>query len=431
MNEDIQKKVAPEAEATIKGGLEDSKNLQDKYKKIPLSGFTEDVQKFIVEVSETYQTPRDIATLFALTAIGASLGNKVKSDDGRFINYPQLYSCACAKVGTGKTPVFNAMMFPLREADKALYREYKQRVEEWESDKSDKKGKMPTSKTRILNNITPECLIQKMSCCEGNIYAVDELNGFFGNFNKYHAGDDEERFLSFYNNTQFSEETKTEGCSFIDNPVLSIMGGIQPSVLRDTFCKKNRMSNGLFHRFCFVYVPDVIPQIIDYEKQRSVRLEMWKNYIQDLQQNYNVESVMSFDESAKMQLQTYVNATKLQKILEFQNIPDKANIWEKSDIFLHRISLIFAIGKKKQRIEAEDVKHAVEVVKALCSYSEQIVDYIQESNEEEYVSNLKKPDVTRLFFEQFPEAKKHYADLAKLCNVSDSYFRNTINRGAK
>lgn len=409
----------------------EQKKLLTKYTKIPLSGFAEEVQKFIEEVSETYQTPRDIATLFALTVIGASLGNKVKSNDGRFINYPQLYSCACAKVGTGKTPVFNAMMFPLREADRVLYREYEQRVKEWESDKSEKKGKRPIAKTRIVNDITPECLIQKMSCCEGNIYAVDELNGFFGNFNKYHVGDDEERFLSFYNNTPYSKETKTEGSLYIKNPVLSIMGGIQPSVLRDTFCKKNRMSNGLFHRFCFVYVPDVIPQMIDYEKQRSVSFEMWSNYIQDLKQNYNVESVMNFDDSAKMQLQTYVNATKRQKILEFQDNPDKANIWGKSDIFLHRISLIFAIGKKKAYIGAKDVKNAVEVVKSLCSYSEQIVDYIQESNEEEYVSNLKKPDVARLFAEYFPKVKEHYADFAKLCGVSDSYFRNTINRGTK
>lgn len=79
-------KKAPEAEA----------EAQDKYSKIPLSGFSEDVQKFIVEVSETYQTPRDIATLFALTTIGASVGSKVKSDDGIWTNYPQLYSCVCA-----------------------------------------------------------------------------------------------------------------------------------------------------------------------------------------------------------------------------------------------------------------------------------------------------------------------------------------------
>ena len=82
------------------------------------------------------------------------------------------------------------------------------------------------------------------------------------------GGDDNENWLSIYSNESIKISRATKETAFIPSASVSILGGIQPSVLK-TLAKGANDDNGFTYRFCFIYprqssVPDWIDRDADF-----------------------------------------------------------------------------------------------------------------------------------------------------------------------
>ena len=87
---------------------------------------------------------------------------------------------------------------------------------------------------------------------------ADEILTFFGSFNKYNAkGADEKFYLSaFANYCDFKKTRRGAGLEMISHPIVRIIGGIQPEVLRPTFGKSTMLADGMLPRFLWYAVPE-------------------------------------------------------------------------------------------------------------------------------------------------------------------------------
>jgi Rps23 Pro-64 3,4-dihydroxylase Tpa1-like proline 4-hydroxylase len=69
----------------------------------------------------------------------------------------------------------------------------------------------------------------------------DELAGWFKDMNKYREGSDLEFWLSCWSGKAISLNRKTAKSSFVDKPLISVLGGIQPSILNSFYTEDNNL----------------------------------------------------------------------------------------------------------------------------------------------------------------------------------------------
>ena len=120
------------------------------------------------------------------------------------------------------------------------------------------------------------------------VIVADELKTFTDSFGRYSKGGNGasaeiSQVLSVWSHVGFAVNRKTEETQMVDNPAMSIIGGIQPALLARTFGTEGHMENGFNHRFIFVY-PDVTP-FVKRCKRKSMTQEtrdIWRNIINRL-----------------------------------------------------------------------------------------------------------------------------------------------------
>ena len=109
--------------------------------------------------------------------------------------------------------------------------------------------------------------------------------------NKYREGSDLEFWLSTWSGKAISLNRKTAKSSFVDKPLVSVLGGIQPSILNGFYTEDNK-DNGFMDRMLLSY-PN-----LDIEKWNDKEM----NY--DTIQWYN-DSIIAFYETIKHKVVEY------------------------------------------------------------------------------------------------------------------------------
>lgn len=105
----------------------------------------------------------------------------------------------------------------------------------------------------IANDVTIEALIDLHEESKNSVGVFkDELAGWFKDMNKYRAGSDLEFWLSSWSNKGVAVNRKTSKNSFVESPIIPVLGGIQPSILTNFFTDENK-DNGFIDRMltCF------------------------------------------------------------------------------------------------------------------------------------------------------------------------------------
>ena len=113
---------------------------------------------------------------------------------------------------------------------------------------------MPIWEQLLVTDFTPEALIEvhKFNKNGIGVYA-DELASWFKNFNRYNSGSEEQFWLSVWSGKPIRINRKTSEPIFISLPFISVIGTIQPAVLKEL--AKDRTENGFMDRILFV-IPD-------------------------------------------------------------------------------------------------------------------------------------------------------------------------------
>lgn len=145
------------------------------------------------------------------------------------------------------------------KVQKALYdADFAKAIKAGKTPLEDGLGPCPGRRQILINDGTVEAVAQiEANNPAGCIVALDELKSLLGGFGRYAAkgsSADMEFYLDAWNGKPYRIDRKTSGRTDIPNHALSVIGGIQPDVLRKAFGDGTE-DNGFLARFLISSTP--------------------------------------------------------------------------------------------------------------------------------------------------------------------------------
>jgi hypothetical protein len=382
--------------------------------------------------------------------IGNSVKIQVKTG---WVESGILWMAIVGRPGVGKTPNINNIIFPLQKANNNEIKTYIKRMDAYrvymEMDKKEREGeeqlRKPTKTQFIASDITLEALVELH---EENKNAVgvfkDELAGWLKDMNKYRAGSDLEFWLSSWSNKGVALNRKTSKSSFVESPVIPILGGIQPGILNQFFTEENK-DNGFLDRLLVSY-PD---KEIEHYNKNSIDQEILDWYEAYISQFYNLvrnqvlqynkfgeidSKIVRFDSQADIEWERIFN-----NITDLQNSDDISeyvkSMLSKQKAYVPRFALLintlwaFETGNNIDFVNKDSLLKAEKLSNYFIAMSKKIKLSSLESNElSEIIRSMKNESIEKkieMINKTIPDFNR--SELAELLNVS----RTTIYKHLK
>lgn len=374
--------IKTEAEQLLKKGNEIQERKANRF---PVEVFPLPVQQVITATNENLNFPIDFIGASLLYAVSVAVGNthSVEVKKG-FQQSAVLYLAIVARAGTTKSHPLSFALQPIVEQDKRTYRQYEQQRQEYEKAASLSKKEReqqaidepikPVWQKFLLSDFTPEALaeVHKFNKRGIGVY-VDELAGWFKNFNRYNKGSEMEFWLSQWSGKPINIDRKTGEPVFIPLPFISVAGTIQKGILNE-LAKDSRTQNGFIDRILFV-IPDNIQK--EYWSETDlppVVSENWERIISNL-----LSLSVSNDDTLNPSPEVLKFTPEAKKVLfEWQKAnTDQSNeaesealsgIFSKMDMYVLRLALNLEMLRyacnesDKQAVSIEAVQGAVKLV---------------------------------------------------------------------
>jgi hypothetical protein len=261
--------------------------------RFPVEVFPLAVQAIITATNEHLKYPIDFIAASILYAASVAMGNtyKVQVTNG-WVESSVLWLAVVGRVGTNKTPPLYFALKPIIDEDEKRHMIYIRKNKEYEIasslSKSERKEQSiddpikPVREKYLLSDFTPEALAQihKYNLRGIGVY-VDELAGWFKNFNRYNKGSDMEFWLSTWSGKPINIDRKTVEPILISLPYIPVAGTIQNAVLKE-LAKVSRYSNGLLDRILFV-VPENLQKPYWNETEIEDKfIDQWRDIIMNI-----------------------------------------------------------------------------------------------------------------------------------------------------
>ena len=271
----------------------------------PIGVFPSLLQQVILQTTRHLQYRTDWIASAILYAVSVATGNSVGTN---YNDWPQkaiLYLAIVGMPGTNKSGPPEYALKPLRNLNADQYKLYKDRMAEYDRWADMSKGERkseglpeimysPIYQTLLVSDVTPEGLAQThQNNPVGLGLFMDELAGWFQNFNRYNAGSEQEFWLSNWSFSPVSIVRKTTAPILIDQPYISIAGTIQPGVLGE-LAKDRRNKNGFIDRILFTYPDD---QQTPYDSESRLSSDVTENYQQCINKLLTLRKEVTNDEN--------------------------------------------------------------------------------------------------------------------------------------
>lgn len=164
-----------------------------------------------------------------------------------------MYGMLVANPSERKSAVINAATEPLARAQAVLSKKYLEELQVWEEERRQlKKGEplpdKPTQTKVLVQDSTPEktaMLLQDNP--RGLTFVFDEIAFLFDEMRRPERKAARTLFKSCWSREKFSQDRVGRPPIFLEAPTLSVFGGVQPKVLRDS--AKDLAEDGLIFRF--------------------------------------------------------------------------------------------------------------------------------------------------------------------------------------
>lgn len=312
----------------------------------PIEFFPDNLQDIILETCGVFQFNNDFLCASVMTAASASIGNThcINVKDG-WIERNSIYLAIVAAPGINKSAPLSWALKPIEKREKEIYRQYKLLMKDFNADEKNADKMPPQPIKTIISDATPESVVQSLSKNERGIMIYnDELAGFLNTFQRYNKSNDEQFYLSVWSGKPVVVDRKTSSSIRIEEPVINIVGTIQPSIFEKSF--NNKEDSGFFDRWLIVnplnlkkkpWNDSFLPKNVTEEYQHII------DRLQDLQFTVN-----QWDEAESKVLQYSKEAWKLVKSWQSKNtsqinVTDMEHIRAiraKMEIYIHRFCTI-------------------------------------------------------------------------------------------
>jgi hypothetical protein len=183
---------------------------------------------------------------------------------------PILWGGLVGETGSGKSHIINTLTQPLKDLQAEHYQRYQHRLEayqtalrEYDRRKKNEDAGEPPEKPKSISlyasNYTLEAVAQILGQQpdRGLLVTPDELAVFLRSMDAYRRGRGADRahWLSLYNGDALKVDRKTSEQIFVRYTSVSVVGGIQPSILQKIWQEDTDVGDGLWSRFAWVRVP--------------------------------------------------------------------------------------------------------------------------------------------------------------------------------
>lgn len=368
--------------------------------RFPVEVFPAYIQQIILATNESLNFPNDFIGSSMLYAVSVAIGNTYKVEIKKgFQESAVLYLAIVARAGTNKSHPLSFAVQPIIEQDKKTYREYEQRKQEYDnetglkkSERSTKDPLKPVWQKTLLSDFTPEALaeIHKYNKRGIGVY-IDELAGWFKNFNRYNKGSEMEFWLSAWNSKPINIDRKSGEPVFIPLPFISVAGTIQNGVLNE-LAKESRTQNGFIDRILFV-IPDNITKPYWSETEiNPVIIQNWQSIISKI-----LSLSIQYDETLNPKPEILLFTPEAKKILfdwqkgnadQCNNAESEAisGIYSKLEMYAARLALILEIMRwscnesDKKEISVEAIKGALQLIEYFKKSAVKVYSIISNSN---------------------------------------------------
>jgi hypothetical protein len=295
LSKDTKKELSNAIDDAMNSGLVASEN------QFPIDVFPKLFKDLTIDLHKSLNFPIDYTGAAILTALATVVGTsvKIKVKSGWF-EYASLYSCIIGNAGANKTHPINTIFAPIKEFDKINHDIFVSSLSDWNNwnklAKAEKEAtvepSVPTLIKSVLTNFTSEILYKRLDeNLRGCTVLSDEMATFFDGMNNYSKGDQIGVYLSFWSNQSTTIDRIGNPIPlFIQNPYLSIIGGIQPRVLASAF-PAQKMNNGFFQRFLFVFPETTFKSPISDNESNSLILDKYREFIRKYYRNSIVMEV--------------------------------------------------------------------------------------------------------------------------------------------
>ena len=384
--------------------LKQHSELQErKTNRFPVEAFPLPVQQIITATNENLNFPIDFIGVSLLYAVSVAVGNTHRVQVAKeWFESSVLYLAIVARAGTNKSHPLSFALKPILEQDKKTYRQYEQQKQEYEKavnlSKKDREQQginepiKPVWQKFLLSDFTPEALaeVHKFNKRGIGVY-VDELAGWFKNFNRYNSGSEMEFWLSVWSGKPINIDRKTGEPVFIPLPFISVCGTIQNGVLNE-LAKQSRTQNGFIDRILFA-IPDNIQKPYWSETELNpVVSDSWQSIVSNL-----LNLPVTYDETLNPSPQILKFAPEAKQILfEWQKVnTDQSNdpeneavcgIYSKLEMYAIRLALILEMMRyacnesHKQEVSIEAVKGALKLVEYFKNSAIKVNSIISNTN---------------------------------------------------
>ncbi|HTG32074.1 MAG TPA: DUF3987 domain-containing protein [Thermoanaerobaculia bacterium] len=272
--------------ATKAAGGEVSQLSQSQPEKFPIEALPWHVYYFVLEASNALDVDPALIAGPCLATLAGCIGNRRKIE-----LKPDSWSEACVlwvatvmPSGSKKTPAINLVLHHLQESEVAALSENAEKIEKWKALPKDERGEEPEPPNRLLvSDITTEGLLAVHAKAPmGLLLYRDELGGWLKGFDQYKSGKgaDAQTWTEMYQGNPCLIDRKGSGTLSVPRAAVSIVGGIQPELLRNALSGEH-LYNGIASRVLFVAVPER-PKKWNNELISDDSRKEWNNLLDEL-----------------------------------------------------------------------------------------------------------------------------------------------------
>jgi len=268
-----------------------------EYQPFPVDLLPEPVRSYVTANASAIGCDPVFIALPLLAALASAIGNSRRVELKRGWAEPAIiWGLVVANSGSLKSPAFDAAMLPIKKRQEKAKKKQEEAMETYESDmevygdifsewkNNGSEGSRPrqpgepTWERCWTEDTTMEALASLLQQNpRGLLLACDELSAWFGSFDRYSkskGGGDSARWLPLHGGRALFIDRKTgePRTLYIPNASVSVAGGIQPGVLRNTLSRTHQ-DNGMAARFLYAMPPKAQKRWTEDEIDEAVNAE--------------------------------------------------------------------------------------------------------------------------------------------------------------
>ncbi|MCC5943106.1 MAG: DUF3987 domain-containing protein [Balneolaceae bacterium] len=338
----------------------------------PVDIFPGWIQNYINEHHDKSGWSKDVTAIGVLAALSAAAGSN-KVFDWQF-NQPTpaiLWLCVVGSPGSNKTHPVEAALEPINEKDVELHQECMNALNAYNKHKNDKsegnKERIPKPALSqiLIRDTTSEALVKALQKNPSGILIWrDELAGWFNDMNRYSNGGDEQFYLQLFNGNTITVNRKGEDIpTRVDKPVASLIGTIQPGVLKQLTKYKNLIDSGTLDRFLFAF-SDTKMQSFTMEVMKEDTVLEYKHNIKRILAVRSKPITYILTRDAKTELINF--SEYLMRRYELTVMDYEKAIYAKLMTYTHRIPQLLQLAHDFGQTENNTVEINKSIIEKMC-----------------------------------------------------------------